>query len=119
MFPTIEYAARFSHFDPRSDYTNFRGFFVLFWVSLAIMVITTMLRNVKEAGYPFLFRQRALMTENLRDMAISDFMMVASTAISLPLHTLFASSNGLLRWKNGGKWIQSAFQAAWLLYWVE
>lgn len=119
LFPTIEYAARFSHFDPRSDHRDFRGFFVLFWVGLAIMVITTVLRNLKETGYPFVFRQRQLLVENIWELALSDLMMAGSTAVSLPLHKLFASSNRWLSWKRGGIWVQSIVQAAWLVYWVE
>lgn len=118
-FPTIEYAARVSHFDPESDYHDFRGFFVLWWIGIAIMVITTILRNVKETGYPFLFRQRQLFVENIWEMAISDLAMTASTFLCLPLHKLYATSSGFMRWKRGGKWIQSLFQAAWLFYWVE
>ena len=57
LFPTVEYYERVSYFDPRSDYSNFRGFFVLFWVGLAIMVITSMLRNLKETGTILSFKQ--------------------------------------------------------------
>ena len=57
MFPTIEYVDRVSHFDPASDYHDLRGFFILFWIVLAIMVLTSMLRQVKETGYPFQITQ--------------------------------------------------------------
>lgn len=119
MFPTVEFSARVSHFDPRSDYRDFRGFFVLFWVGLAIMVITTMLRNIKETGYPFQMRQRKVFLENIWEMALSDLAMTASAALVLPLHKLYARSKGWLRWKNGGMWVQSAFQCGWLAYWIE
>ncbi|KAI9664036.1 MAG: hypothetical protein M1821_007527 [Bathelium mastoideum] len=118
IFPTIEYEARVSHFDPKSEYTNFRGFFVLFWIGLAIMVVTAMLRNVKETGYPLTIRQWDLFTKNLWEMGLSDFLMVASTAVSLPLHKMYMSSKGIFRWKRGGMVIQSIYQAAWLSFWV-
>jgi hypothetical protein len=118
-FPTINYAARVSHFDPDSDYRDFRGFFVLFWIGLGILVITTMLRNVKETGYPFVFRQRQLFVENIFEMAVSDAAMATTTLLTVPLHKLYASSTGWLRWKKGGVWVQTIFQAAWLVYWVE
>ncbi|KAK5015373.1 Sterol O-acyltransferase 2 (Sterol-ester synthase 2) [Cryomyces antarcticus] len=118
MFPTIEYAARLSHFDPKSDYRDFRGFFVLFWIGLAIMVITAVLRNLKETGYPLSFRQRTLFTENIYELALSDLLMVSSTAISLPLHKLYDGSKGVLRWGRAGIAIQSVFQMVWLFYWV-
>ncbi|KAL9063700.1 MAG: hypothetical protein Q9157_008124 [Trypethelium eluteriae] len=118
IFPTVEYAARVSHFDPNSDYTDFRGFFVLFWIGLAIMCITAMLRNMKETGYPLTIRQWSLFTENIWEMGLSDALMVASTAISLPLHKMYMGSAGALRWRRGGIVIQSLFQAVWLSFWV-
>ncbi|KAI5370203.1 hypothetical protein Slin14017_G010820 [Septoria linicola] len=50
LSPSIEYEHRVSYFDPNSSYSNFRGFFVLFWIGLAIMILTTMLRNLKETN---------------------------------------------------------------------
>lgn len=119
MFPTIDYSARVSHFDPRSEYKDFRGFFVLFWVGLAIMVITTMLRNIKDTGYPLRVHVWSLLTENVKQLFFADLAMVASTSLSLPLHKAFRSSKGWLRWEKGGMAIQSMFQAAWLVFWIK
>ncbi|KAF2183167.1 hypothetical protein K469DRAFT_711120 [Zopfia rhizophila CBS 207.26] len=118
IFPSIEYVDRVSHFDPTSDYRDFRGFFVLFWIGLAIMVITTMLRNLKETGYPLSIRQWNLFTEKVWELGLSDGAMVGSTALSLPLHKIFMSSNGALRWNKLGMAIQSIYQAVWLSFWV-
>jgi sterol O-acyltransferase len=118
MFPTIEYIDRVSHFDPSSDYRDFSGFFVLFWIGLAIMVLTTMLRNYKETGYPLFISQWDLFTEKVWELALSDGAMVATTALSLPLHKLYMSNSGVLRWSRLGMAIQSIFQAAWLLFWT-
>lgn len=118
QFPTIEYAARVSHFDPQSDYRDFRGFFVLFWISLAIMVITTMIRNYKEMGAPFVISQWGLFTENIWELALSDLLMAGSAMLTLPLQKLFKNSTGLLSWNKGGMVIQVLFQAAWLTHWV-
>jgi sterol O-acyltransferase len=107
-----------SHFDPTSDYRDFRGFFVLFWIGLAIMVITTMLRNLKETGYPLSMRQWGLFTQNVWEMGLSDGAMVAVTALSLPMHKIYMNSSGLLRWNRLGMAVQSIFQAGWLLFWV-
>ncbi|KAL2371876.1 hypothetical protein RJ035_001194 [Blastomyces gilchristii] len=52
LFYSIDYKPRVSHFDPDSDYRDFHGFFSLFWVSLFIMVMTTVVRNIKDTGYP-------------------------------------------------------------------
>lgn len=118
MFPTVEYASRVSHFDPRSDHHDFRGFFVLFWIALAIMVITAMLRNYKETGFPLVISQWSLFTQNIWELGASDLTMAATTYLCLPMHKLFASSNGILRWSKGGIVVQSIFQAIWLSAWI-
>lgn len=118
LFPTIDYAPRVSYFDPQSTYGNFRGFFVLFWVSLVILVITAMLRNLKDTGNLLNFRQRELFTKNLVELGIIDFSMSASTGLDLPLHLLFKQSRGWLRWNRGGVIAQSMFQAMWLAFWI-
>ncbi|KAF2200070.1 MBOAT-domain-containing protein [Delitschia confertaspora ATCC 74209] len=117
IFPSIEYVDRVSHFDPTSDYRDFHGFFVLFWIGLAIMVLTTMLRNVKETGYPLSLRQWGLFTQNIWELGLVDGAMVASTALCLPLHKLYMST-GPFRWNRLGMAIQSIFQAGWLTLWV-
>ncbi|KAB8343142.1 hypothetical protein FH972_022733 [Carpinus fangiana] len=119
LFPTVDYEPRVSHFDPQSEHRDFSGFYVLFWVGLAIMVLTTALRNLRETGYPFTFRQRQTFIENIWELGLSDFAMTASSFSCLPLHKLYATSSGFFRWKNGGVWIQAAFQATWLLFWVQ
>ncbi|KAL8899889.1 MAG: hypothetical protein Q9207_005960 [Kuettlingeria erythrocarpa] len=118
LFPSIDYAARVSHFDPKSEYRDFRGFFVLFWIGLAIMVITTMLRNIKDTGFPFRVGVWALLTQRVWQLALTDGAMVASTALSLPLQKVFRNSKGWLRWERAGMPIQSIYQAAWLALWV-
>ncbi|KAJ4302071.1 Sterol O-acyltransferase 2 (Sterol-ester synthase 2) [Collariella sp. IMI 366227] len=120
IFPTIEYASRLSHFDPKSDYRDFHGFFNLFWIGLAIMAITTMLRNIKDTGYPLRVEIWSLFTVKLWHLAIADFLMVATTAISLPLQRVFraAPSGGPLTWGNGGIAIMSVYQVLWLGFWI-
>ena len=118
LFPTVEYQERVSYFDPKSDYSDFRGFFVLFWVGLAIMVITSMLRNLKETGALLNFKQWPLFTKNIWELAASDLLMCASTGLDLPLHFLYKNSRGWLRWKKGGMAVQSIIQAVWLYFWV-
>ncbi|KAL8709181.1 MAG: hypothetical protein Q9220_006061 [cf. Caloplaca sp. 1 TL-2023] len=118
LFPTIDYEARVSHFDPRSDYRDFRGFFILFWIGLAIMVITTMLRNIKDTGVPFRVGVWSLLVERVWQLALSDGVMIASTALSLPLHRVFRNRKGWLRWERGGVAIQSLYQMLWLAFWI-
>jgi len=118
MFPTIEYVNRVSHFDPDSDYHDFRGFFVLFWIGLAIMVLTTMLRNMTETGYPLQLKQWGLFKEKVVELGMVDGAMVGSTMVSLPLQQLFLNGKGSLRWSKLGVLIQSIYQVLWLTFWV-
>ncbi|KAK8148204.1 hypothetical protein G3M48_000199 [Beauveria asiatica] len=120
IFPTTDFTSRLSHLDPDSDYRDFHGFFNLFWIGLAIMGITTMLRHMKDTGYPFSFAIWSLFTVKLWHLAVADFFMVATTAVSLPLHRLFraAPQDGFWTWRRGGVALQSAYQAVWLAVWV-
>ncbi|KAK6859181.1 sterol O-acyltransferase [Apiospora arundinis] len=118
LFPTIDYTARVSHFDPESDYRDFHGFFNLFWIGLAIMAITSMLRNIKDTGSPLRVQIWTLFTVKLWHLAIADFLMVASTAVSLPLARLSRKSEGGMGWNQGAMAFQSVYQAAWLSFWV-
>ncbi|KAE9993860.1 hypothetical protein EG327_002767 [Venturia inaequalis] len=117
-FPTIEYAARVSHFDPTSDYRDFRGFFVLFWIALSLMVISTTLRNWKELGTPLVITQWNLYTENIFELALSDGFMVFSLMFTLPIQKLAATSNGFFRWSKGGMAVQCIYELIYLIYWT-
>ena len=119
LFPTVEYAARVSHFDPRSEYRDFRGFFVLFWIGLAILVLTTMLRSVRETGYPIRVRPWALFTVNAWPLALSDGAMTASTALVLPMQRAFRRPGaGAFAWERYGMAVHVLFETLWLGLWV-
>ncbi|PNY23376.1 O-acyltransferase, partial [Tolypocladium capitatum] len=120
IFPTTEFASRVSHFDPASDYRDFHGFFNLFWIGLAIMGITTMLRNLRDTGRPMRFEIWTLFTVKLWHLAVADFLMVAGTAVSLPLNRCMRASPaaGLWTWKRGGMAVQSVYQVAWLAVFI-
>lgn len=81
------------------------------------MGITTMLRNYKDTGYPLRVQIWTLFTVKLWHLGIADFLMVASTAITLPLHKICRSQGGLT-WDRGGMAIQSIYQVGWLSFWV-
>lgn len=117
LFYTIDYVPRVSHFDPRSDYHNFRGFFSLFWIALVIMVVTTVLRNIKDTGYPLRVRVWSLLSANVCALGLSDLAMVVSSMLILPLQKLFRT-RGFLRWRRGGIVLQSLFEAGWLILWI-
>lgn len=83
------------------------------------MVVTTMLRNIKDTGYPLRIRVWSILSANVYSMAFSDLAMVVSSGFVLPLHRLFRRSSGWLRWGRGGIIIQSIFEVAWLVLWIK
>ncbi|GKZ24903.1 hypothetical protein AbraCBS73388_011916 [Aspergillus brasiliensis] len=119
IFYTIDYVPRVSHFDPRSEYRDFRGFYTLFWIALFIMVVTTMLRNIKDTGYPLRIRVWSLLSANVWSMGFSDVAMVVSSAVVLPLHHAIRKSGSLMRWGRGGMVVQSIFEAGWAILWIK
>ena len=82
------------------------------------MVITTMLRNIKDTGYPLRVRPWALLTANTWQLGLSDLAMVVSTGLSVSWQKVFRRSNGILRWSRAGMPVQSIFQALWFILWV-
>jgi len=81
------------------------------------MVITSMLRNLTETGYPLQIRQWALFKEKIFELGLVDFAMVFSTALCLPIQRLFLKQ-GSFRWHTSGMVIQSTLQAIWLAFWT-
>jgi len=85
------------------------------------MAITTMLRNIKDTGYPMRVKIWQLFTVKVWDLAMADALMVATTSVSLPLHKLFRSATGKklgLQWVGGGMAVQSIYQTLWFAFWV-
>lgn len=118
IFHTIDYKSRVSHLDPTSEYANFQGFYVLFWIALTILAVTTMLRNIKDTGYPMRVKIWGLFTVKFWEMGVADGLMVASTGLSLPLHKMFRNNTLGFGWLGGGMAIQSIYQAVWFSCWV-
>ena len=82
------------------------------------MVITTMLRNIKDTGYPLRVQMWTLLTANTWQLGISDSVMVVSTWFSVPLQKAFRRK-GFMRWEKGGMPVQSIFQVTWLFLMVK
>jgi sterol O-acyltransferase len=85
------------------------------------MITTTMLRNIKDTGYPLRVQIWQLFTVKVWELGLADGLMVSSTALSLPLHWIFRSKIGMalgLRWATGGMAIQSIYQTLWFSFWV-
>jgi sterol O-acyltransferase len=80
-----------------------------------------MLRNIEDTGYPMRVQIWQLFTVKVWELALADALMVATTAVSLPLHKLFRNSTGSLawlRWGRDGIAIQSIYQMFWFAFWV-
>ncbi|ROV93127.1 hypothetical protein VSDG_07342 [Cytospora chrysosperma] len=120
IFPTIEFASRVSHFDPNSDYRDFHGFFNLFWIGLGIMGITSMLRNIKEVGWPFRVQIWTLFTIKWWHLGLADFAMVASASLVFPLQKYVRTqkAGSGMTWAKGGMAVQSIYQVVWMAFWV-
>ncbi|CAN8095554.1 unnamed protein product [Discula destructiva] len=120
IFPTIEFASRVSHLDPHSDYRDFHGFFNLFWIGLAIMAITSMLRNINDTGYPMRVQIWTLFTVKLWHLGLADGAMVASASGVLPLQTFVrkTKAHSSTTWAKGGMALQSIYQVVWLAFWI-
>ena len=83
------------------------------------MVVTTVLRNIKDTGYPLRVKVWSLLSANVWQLALSDLVMVASTVLTWPIHLLIRNSSDWLRWSKGGMVIQSLFQVIWLVVWIK
>ncbi|KAJ0108062.1 hypothetical protein J7T55_007181 [Diaporthe amygdali] len=120
IFPTIEFASRVSHLDPNSDYRDFHGFFNLFWVGLFILGITSMLRNLKETGWPFRVQIWTLFTIKWWHLGLVDFAMVASASLVFPLQLYVRKqkAGSSMAWAKGGMALQSIYQVGWMAFWV-
>lgn len=82
------------------------------------MVVTTVLRNIKDTGYPLRVRVWSLLSADVCSLGLSDLAMVVSSGLVLPFQRLFRSSKTWFRWRRGGIAFQSLFEAAWLSLWI-
>lgn len=83
------------------------------------MVVTTVLRNIKDTGHPLRVKVWSLLTANVWQLAVSDLVMVTTSALVYPLQVLTRKGGNLLRWHRMGIVLQSIYQIAWLMLWIE
>lgn len=84
------------------------------------MAITTMLRNIKDTGYPMRVQIWTLFTVKLWHLGLVDFAMVASASGVLPLqrYVRTATADSGATWAKGGMAVQSIYQVVWLAVWI-
>lgn len=83
------------------------------------MVVTTVLRNIKDTGYPLRVQVWSVLSANVVELGLSDLAMVVSSSLVLPLHRLYRSGPRWLQWARGGMVIQSIGEAVWLAVWIK
>lgn len=91
---------------------------MLFWIGLAFMVVTTMLRNIRDTGLPLRHQMWDIMVVKTWQLGLSDGAMVFSTALAVPFHQMVQCGR-LLAWKRMGMPVFAIFQISWLLLWVK
>ncbi|KIY62249.1 MBOAT-domain-containing protein [Cylindrobasidium torrendii FP15055 ss-10] len=94
----VTFTPRISHFDinnERSGTNEFRGFFTLFWISVFLFMVRTFVATYESSGSPLNFRFAALLSKDAITLAISDAVLVCSTAICVPFAK--AVSKGWIR----------------------
>lgn len=80
------------------------------------MVLTAALRNLRDRGTLLQTSIFSLLTADLQRLALADALMVASTAVSLPMQRMY--ERGTLDWARTGQWLQHFWQGVWLGCWI-
>ncbi|KAJ7813644.1 MBOAT, membrane-bound O-acyltransferase family-domain-containing protein [Mycena leptocephala] len=107
----ITFAPRQSHFDinnEQSGSNEFRGFFTLFWISMFIFTVSTYIKSIETNGHALNLRFASMFSRDAITLAISDAVLVSSTALSV----LFAKaiSKGWIRYYWTGLILQHTVQ---------
>lgn len=91
---------------------TFRGFYVLFWITVAILMIRTYVSSFDQTGYPLSLSFAALFSKDALSLALSDAILVGSTVICVPFVKLLVS--GKIRYSGTGMLLQHLYQATML-----
>ncbi|KAJ7577046.1 MBOAT, membrane-bound O-acyltransferase family-domain-containing protein [Mycena floridula] len=107
----ITFAPRQSHFDinnEKSGMNEFRGFFSLFWISIFLFILRTYVRSIETNGHALNLRFAQLISKDAITLALSDAVLVASTALCVPFAK--AVSRGWIKYYWTGVVIQHVGQ---------
>ncbi|BFZ63735.1 Sterol O-acyltransferase 2 (Sterol-ester synthase 2) [Saitoella coloradoensis] len=114
LFHRLDFEYRLTAFDPHNterSKTSFKGFFILFWLGLSLLVLTTLLRNLKETGRIFGTSVATLFRHNVQEVAMTDAAMILSTFYVIPIQV--ACSKGWINWNGIGRVLHYSLQLAW------
>lgn len=95
-----------------SGHDAFRGFYTLFWISVGILMIRTYVTSFDQTGYPLSLSFAALFSKDALTLALSDGVLVASTALSVPFVKLMV--DGYIPYATLGVAIQHLYQGLML-----
>jgi len=114
----IAFKPRNSPFE-RSETNEFRGFYSLFWVSVFIFVVQTYVKSIETTGHALNLVFFRLFSQDAVTLALSDAVLVLSTAICVPFARAIAA--GRIRYYWTGIILQHALQTIILfsaIYWT-
>ncbi|PFH51803.1 hypothetical protein AMATHDRAFT_74686 [Amanita thiersii Skay4041] len=107
----VTFEPRKSAFDISNESSvanEFRGFFSLFWISIFIFSLQTYVHSIEKSGRPLDLTLAALFSQDAITLAISDAVLVLSTAFAVPLAIAF--KRGWIRYYWTGLVIQHIYQ---------
>ncbi|EIW67053.1 hypothetical protein TREMEDRAFT_34263 [Tremella mesenterica DSM 1558] len=96
----------------RSQTDEFRGFFTLFWISLGLLFLRTVVQSWEENRTPLSWTFGRLITGDVIVLAFADFLMSVSMFLCVTLIKLV--QNGHIRFHPTGLIIQHTFQTLYL-----
>lgn len=120
-FRELVFTRQFTTFDrqnPRSSQTPFYGFFTLFWLAIALLLLRVGAQNYRIHG-SVLGRAELIhmmFDRAVIDMGLTDGVLVASTVVGLLLQKLVAK--GYINWNRSGWIIQNIWQTCYLAAFV-
>ena len=117
-FTDIVFTKQFTAFDrqnPQSSTSTFHGFFSLFWMAVALMLIRVAANNWRQHGSIFGRNEivRLMLSRDLMILGLVDGVMCGITVMSLLLQVLVF--RGYINWSRSGWILQNIWQAAFLL----
>ncbi|KAJ5232769.1 Sterol O-acyltransferase [Penicillium chermesinum] len=119
VFRDLAFTRQLSSLDrqnPTASASEFRGFFTLFWLCVAMMLLRTCAKNWREHGSIIVWGNneiiRLMFSKDVLVLGISDFVLCWSTLFCLGLQR--AISAGYLHWDGLGWVIQNIWQTAYL-----
>ncbi|KAJ5485339.1 hypothetical protein N7539_005327 [Penicillium diatomitis] len=110
----IEQRSTFDRQNVSSASSPFHGFFTLFWLGVAMMVVKVAANNYRTFGTPFGRTEilEMMLSRDLLVLGITDFVMCWSTIFCWALQRMILP--GWVQWSRGGWIVQHIWQTSYL-----